>query len=228
MECNLCKKKVTNFLDFNKRRSAKCPNCSSLERHRFAAWFLTSNNLKFSHFLHIAPESVLVPLLKSVSTKYTGGDLLDYERLKCRQLDATNIDFEANTFDGIFASHILEHIPEDTKAMQEFYRVLRPKGVLMVMIPQKLNEKQTYEDFTITSEEERTIHFGQKDHVRWYGTDFTEKLKSIGFYVTILYRKEMEPSVNNMAFDLKSCVSEEVFKKYSLATNDILYICQKP
>jgi ubiquinone/menaquinone biosynthesis C-methylase UbiE len=36
----------------------------------------------------------------------------------------------------------LEHIPDDTKAMQELYRVLKPGGMAILQIPQDLKERQ--------------------------------------------------------------------------------------
>ena len=76
---------------------------------------------------------------------------------------------------------MLEHIPEDQKAMQEMYRVLKPGGTLIAQVPLEENRTQTFEDNSITDKATRTEIFGQYDHVRIYGTDYYTRLESVGF-----------------------------------------------
>lgn len=95
--------------------------------------------------------------------------------------DICNLPFDSNTYDIIFCNHVLEHIPEDLKAMSELYRVLKPGGMAIVQIPLDRNRETTFEDNSITDREERTRIFGQYDHVRVYGMDYFERLQSVGF-----------------------------------------------
>lgn len=44
------------------------------------------------------------------------------------RLDLTAIPFEANAFDVILCNHVLEHVPDDARAMRELLRVLKPGG----------------------------------------------------------------------------------------------------
>jgi ubiquinone/menaquinone biosynthesis C-methylase UbiE len=44
------------------------------------------------------------------------------------------ITFEDNQYDVILCNHVLEHIPDDTKAMQELYRVLKPGGMVLQIL----------------------------------------------------------------------------------------------
>ena len=135
------------------------------------------------------------------------------------------MSFFDNFFDLIYASHILEHIPDDRKAMQEMYRTLKPNGILLAMIPQKFSE-ETYEDFTITEPDERTKHFGQSDHVRFYGLDFTKRLKEQGFHITIYCHVSVIDQIENMVYDEKHVLDKEC-DLYNLCKGEILYICRK-
>ena len=100
----------------------------------------------------------------------------------------TKISFQDNSFDIIFCSHVLEHIPDDRLAMRELYRVLKPNGFAILQVPIKdvFNGRvieKTYEDFSITTPEGKEKAFGQNDHVRVYGRDFKERVSSVGFQV---------------------------------------------
>jgi ubiquinone/menaquinone biosynthesis C-methylase UbiE len=108
---------------------------------------------------------------------------------------------------------VLEHIPDDTKAMQELYRVLKPGGMGIFQVPQDLSRKKTFQDDSITNQKERTQIFGQYDHVRIYGTDYFDKLRSIGFEVNeVDYTQNFPPAEIN---------------KYGLAAGEIIPVCIK-
>jgi ubiquinone/menaquinone biosynthesis C-methylase UbiE len=142
-------------------------------------------------------------------------------------LDAINIPFKNEEFNCIYASHILEHIIEDRKAMSEMYRVLKKNGTLIALIPQTFSLEKTYEDSSIVSPEDRKRVFGQWDHVRLYGCDFSERLKTSGFYVTIFYSNEQEENVNKMKFDEKHIINSDDMENFGLSKADLLYVCSK-
>jgi len=167
---------------------------------------------KIIKLLHIAPEKNLQKILKSFShIKYISGDL--NHLVADRKIDITNINFENDYFDFIICNHVLEHIVDDQKAMRELFRVLRPKGFAILQVPISKKAKETFEDFSITSPEEREKYFGQKDHVRIYGKDYKERLESIGFKVEL--------------YDIKKDLSIQDIKKYGLNEEEILYVCRK-
>lgn len=94
----------------------------------------------------------------------------------------------------ILCNHVLEHIPDDKKAMQELYRVLKPGGMAVLQIPLENDRDVTFEDDSITDRKERARIFGQYDHVRVYGMDYFERLKSVGFEVQAVdYTKQLAP-----------------------------------
>ena len=164
--------------------------------------------------LHIAPEKNLQKMLKSFShIKYISGDLNLLMNCNIR-LDITDINFENNYFDVIICNHVLEHIQDERKAMSELSRVLEPDGKAILQVPISKYNKETFEDFSIISPEEREKYFGQKDHVRIYGKDYKNRLESVGFKVDL--------------FDIKMFLSIREIKKYRLNEEEILYLCRKP
>ena len=128
--------------------------------------------------------------------------------------DICDLPFEDNAFDIVFCNHVLEHITDDTKAMQELYRVLKPKGMGIFQIPQELSRNKTFEDDSITDRKDRAKIFGQYDHVRVYGRDYFDKLRTVGFKVDeIDYTKKIE---------------EKELERFCLMKGEILPVCYKP
>ena len=98
--------------------------------------------------------------------------------------------------------------------MQELFRVLKPGGMAILQVPQELQREKTFADDTITDPKQRAEIFGQYDHVRIYGRDYFDKLRSIGFRVDeVDFTKELGP---------------ELVEKYCLAPGEILPVCFKP
>jgi SAM-dependent methyltransferase len=187
--CSICGKISEKFREAGvgkKRKNARCPDCGSLERHRlFWIYFMNFVWPRLrkgkKNFLHVAPEPFFTNLLREhEEINYISGDLMMPEAMV--KLDLTDIQFWDNQFDAIICSHILEHIVDDRLAMREMYRVLKPGGFLLLMVP--IYGDHTYEDCRITSPEDRRKHFGQKDHVRKYGKDIFERLEKSGFKVS--------------------------------------------
>lgn len=227
--CNLCKSRDVKFLDFNKRQEVQCSSCKSLERHRMSGIYFESNPIE-SNFvvLHIAPELITYQYLSSKSLNYESGDLFPqlYKDIpNVKKMDLTALPHGNETFDFVYASHILEHIPEDKKAINEIFRVTKKNGSALIMVPQDLRRETTYEDFSITSPQDRLKHFGQTDHVRWYGRDFSQRLIDAGFNVKIYYH----PKITSVAIKLPAHEYIQISNKNELRLNhnDIVYICTK-
>jgi SAM-dependent methyltransferase len=165
------------------RENALCPGTLSLERHRLL-WLYLERETNFINnaikVLHVAPEQVFYQKFKTFSHwEYTTTDL--HSPLAEIKADLCELPFQDNYYDLILCNHVLEHIPEDQKAMQEMYRVLKPGGTLIAQVPLQENRTQTFEDNSITDKATRTEIFGQYDHVRIYGTDYYTRLESVGF-----------------------------------------------
>lgn len=197
------------------RENALAPGTLSLERHRLL-WLYLKNETDFfsspKKVLHIAPEQCFLKRFKKLQNlDYITADL--YSPIADVKADICDLPFEDNTYDVVFCNHVLEHIVDDKKAMSELYRVLKPGGFGIFQIPQDLSLETTYEDFSITSKEERKKHFGQYDHVRIYGKDYFDKLRTAGF------------TVNEVDYSKK--IAPELVEKYCLSKGEILPVCNK-
>ena len=211
-------KSYRKFLSYGyevQRPNVLSPSTLSLERHRLL-WLYLKNETNFfttrKKVLHFAPEQAFYSRFRQMKNlDYTTTDL--NSPLADVKADICNLPFEDNTYDLIFCNHVLEHIPDDTKAMQELYRILKKGGMGIFQIPQELDRDTTYEDDSITDKKERAKIFGQYDHVRIYGRDYFEKLRSIGFNVEEV--------------DYTSTLSEEEITKYCLSKGELLPVCYK-
>ncbi len=211
-------KSFRKFLPYgyeNQRENVLSPSTLSLERHRLLWLYLQSETDFFTapkKVLHFAPEQAFYKRFrKQKNLDYITTDL--NSPLADVKADICNLPFEDNEFDVILCNHVLEHIPDDTKAMQELYRVLKPNGMGIFQIPQDLSREKTFEDNSITDKKERAKIFGQYDHVRIYGKDYFDKLRSVGFTV--------------IEEDYTKKISPEVVDKYRLAKGEIIPVCFK-
>jgi len=160
--------------------------------------------------LHFAPEAALSHTFRSLTgMTYLSSDL--EADVADTQVDITQLPFPDSSFDIIYCSHVLEHVPDDRKAMREIRRVLRPSGWAVLQVP--IKGRRTYEDWSITAPEDRQRVFGQSDHVRFYGNDFSERLTQQGFQV-------MEDS-----FASKLPLRELV--QFGITPQERIYLCRK-
>jgi SAM-dependent methyltransferase len=179
-ECPNCGYEGT-FVHFGDppRWDARCPSCGSLERHRLLALLLRRRPdlLKAKAVLHFAPESCISGVLQKGGGRYVTADISGQADLT---LNIEMIDLPDASFDVVFCSHVLEHV-NDLKALRELRRILTQGGTLFAMVPIVEGWQETFEDESVTSEADRDLHFGQWDHVRYYGSDFRMRLKDAGF-----------------------------------------------
>lgn len=197
------------------RDNVLSPSTLSLERHRLLWLYLKQHTNFFTSphkVLHFAPEQAFYKRFRRLDNlDYTTTDL--NSPLADVKADICNLPFADNTFDFILCNHVLEHIPDDHKAMQELYRVLQPGGTAILQIPQDLRREKTFEDDSITDPKERARIFGQYDHVRIYGRDFFDQLRNIGFEVEEV--------------DMTSLLSPDLVDRYRLAKGEIIPVVRK-
>ena len=213
-------KSFRKFLPYGygkQRENALSPSTLSLERHRLMWLFLRDETPFFTSTeklktLHIAPEQCFLDIFrKQKNLEYITSDL--ESPIADVKADICDLPFDDNSFDVVFCNHVLEHITDDTKAMQELFRVLKKGGFGIFQIPQDLSRETTFEDDTITDRKERAEIFGQYDHVRVYGRDYFDKLRSIGFKVDEV--------------DYTKKIAQEKLERFCLMKNEILPVCYK-
>lgn len=213
-------KSFRKFLPYGygkQRENALSPSTLSLERHRLMWLFLRDETDFFTSkeklkVLHIAPEQCFLNVFrKQKNLNYTTSDL--ESPIADVKADICDLPFEDNSYDVIFCNHVLEHISDDTKAMQELFRVMKKGGFGIFQIPQDISRKTTFEDDSITDKKERAKIFGQYDHVRVYGLDYFDKLRSVGFKVDEI--------------DYTKKISAEKLERFCLMKGEILPVCYK-
>ncbi len=182
---NLCKEKFLcpvceysgPFIDINPptgfRKHAKCPKCGSLERHRIQ-YLVVKNILKGMNvskmkMLHFAPELFFRKIFSKWFGRYETADLkmkdVDYN------VDLQDLPFDDSTYDFVFASHVLEHIPDDGKAIEEIRRVLKPNGIAILPVP--LISKKTIEYPELNPNEAYHVRASGMDYYDRYERYFT-------------------------------------------------------
>lgn len=219
VECPVCEKKFKKFLPYGyndyQRENVLCPYDLTLERHRLMWVYLKTKSNFFTDDLkvmHIAPEQCFYKLFRNQKNlDYTTGDL--ESPLADLHFDLHKIPLEDNQYDVIFCNHVMEHVDNDVQCMQELLRIMKPGGWGILQVPMDTTRDTTYEDPTITDPKERQKHFWQYDHVRLYGTNYPDVLRSAGFEVEEYdYRKELD---------------EETYNRYRFYEGEMLYIVRK-
>jgi len=218
VECPVCNSTFSKMLPYGRiisRENALCPECLSLERHRLM-WlylnqktnFFTANN----KLLHIAPEHCFINRFEKLKNlEYITADI--ESPLAKVKMDVHDIPFKENTFDIVFCNHVLEHVENDIRAMQEMLRVLKPGGWAILQSPIDPSRVITFEDKSITDPAERERVHGQDDHMRTYGLDYGDRIKRSGFIVKEdAFVKELP---------------DELVKRYCLPSEEIIYLCTK-
>ncbi|HEY0744043.1 MAG TPA: class I SAM-dependent methyltransferase [Chryseosolibacter sp.] len=184
--CPVCGSGFRKFLPYgriNARPNALCPSCQSLERHRLIWLYLKTQTEFFKKpmdVLHIAPEACFMKAFERMhGDRYITADI--ESPLAKVKMDIHSIPFEENSFDAVLCNHVLEHVNNDIEAMREINRVLRPGGFAVLQVPffNPIPER-TYEDLSITDPREREKAFGQDDHVRKYGRDYSKRIAEAG------------------------------------------------
>lgn len=222
--CPVCQKKVFRWRPFTREVGDKvcrtevggrvCPHCASMERTRhFILWLQGEGIIRPGvRMLHFAPEPGVEARIRPIlGSSLVTADL--FMEGVDRKEDITDLTFEDGSFDFIYCSNVLEHVPEDRKAMAELFRVLTPGGLAYIQVP--IHDGPTDEDPSVVDPVERTRRFGQADHVRWYGFDIEDRLKEAGFQVATLY---MPDALN---------LEDSTIKSMNLGKREAVHLCTK-
>jgi SAM-dependent methyltransferase len=205
--CPFCGKQFGKFIPFVNRYgitvtadiisgqsngTERCPCCRALDRERALYFYFKENiSLASKRVLHVAPEDGLHFFIASSGClEYVCGDLnpRHYHAVssKIRKIDLLHVDYPDRHFDIAICNHVLEHIPDDLTAMKEIYRILKPSGIAILLVPIGAKLGRTFEDASKVTAAERAQAFGKSDHVRIYAEcDYLDRLRSVGFRATV-------------------------------------------
>jgi SAM-dependent methyltransferase len=199
-----------------------CPICFANSRARLLLQYIERETRILSAdppigVLHIAPEyGIFVRLRAKKVINYRPVDISLQEYRDTGGVaycDITAIDHSDESFDLIICSHVLEHIPDDRRAMKELFRVLKRGGRAILQVPISASLQSTVEDPSLSDPRERERRFGQHDHFRIYGADYTTRLQECGFLVE--------------TFDPKSRWGEALVEELRLNPREKLFIGRK-
>lgn len=216
VECPVCKSTYKKFLPYGRkaRENALCPSCLSLERHRLIWLFLQAETNFFSapqKVLHIAPETCFIDRFKSLKhLDYITGDI--ESPLADIKMDIHKIPFGDNSFDVVFCNHVLEHVEDDIRACAEINRILRKGGWGIIQSP-VYDIPETLEDRSVQDPAERERLFGQRDHLRKYGQDYSRRLANSGLQIT---EKKFVQSLDTVTI----C-------RHALPDQETIFFCEK-
>lgn len=209
-------RKLLPYGRVHSRSNALAPHSMSLERHRLLWLYLKKKTNFFAmpnRVLHIAPEYCFIKKFSRMKNlDYITADLVSpWAKVK---LDVQDIPFPTSNFDVILCNHVLEHVPDDQKAMRELFRVMKPGGFGIFQVPLDVTLSETQEDQSINTPALRELHYGQRDHLRLYGTDYADRLQKAGFIVT--------------EDNFVQTLPRELAIRYALPLNEVIYLCVKP
>jgi len=191
-----------------------CPRCNSKARHRRIWLFLEEHTNLFSaplRLFEVAPKFSFARRFRKMSNlSYMAGDLQLHPESMLR-MDVTAMPISSNSFDALICVHVLEEVMQDRLAMSEMFRVLKPGGWALVTVPTNMSA-MTYEDPSIVAPKDRKRAFGEPAHVRVYGYDLADRLRSNGFTVTM---------------DLAEDVPLQKRARYGLRPDENIFFCRK-
>ncbi len=237
--CNICNKPLRDFFSFPKsledaaklagfpydfreaetlnHKHYNCPFCLSSDRERLYLLFLDNyldTQKRVCSVLDFAPGYSFVKAMRNRNgISYTTADFFrsDYDIL----VDVCNMtSLKDDQFDIVICSHILEHVPSPNQALKEIMRVLKAGGFAIIMVPLFDGVTSTVEESQYNTDELRTKHYGQSDHVRLFAKDdFIRRIEEAKFNLKMFTIDD---------FDKK------LIEKYAIADNSVLYVCYKP
>lgn len=187
--CPACRRDVAGFYRYGHEREWGCPNCGASPRERLMHALLDLDVIALPRgaaILHCAPnEMSLVHRFRAAAGAYVPADFdpTRYPLPDIQRLDLMALDDEAR-FDILYASHVMEHVPDDAQVLRNIARALKPGGEAWLIVP--LWEKPSEDGPADLPPRERERRFGQWDHVRQYGRDFAERIRAAGLEVELL------------------------------------------
>ncbi len=186
----------------NWRETLRCPSCDLINRwrssvHLFEA--LAAPTAKTSIYI----TEVVTPLYRLLKKRYPKaigsefvagfkpGETVEAHGERILVQDVTELSFRSNRFDALLSFDVLEHVPDYRKALQEFFRVLKPGGILLWSAPFWVSE-QTEVRATMVKNGQIEHHMPPVYHgdplsndkvlcFQSFGMDILQEMEAIGF-----------------------------------------------
>ncbi len=197
--CPACGRDVVGFFRYGDNAQWGCPACGASPRERLMNHLIDSGALTLpvgGAILHMAPnEGSLVRRYAAAAADYVPADL--FPGVYAQVPGVTRVDLMAladeERFDLFYASHVMEHVPDDRLVLANILRALKPGGEAWLIVP--LWDRPTEDGSFAMSPRERERRFGQWDHVRQYGHDFADRIRTAGFDLEEIAAVDLDPAV---------------------------------
>lgn len=199
-----------------------CPLCGASDRDRLYALYLKGYlaSREMNEIIKIIDIAPSAPLSHFINNQIAYSKNISYRTADMEmngvddKIDISNMQlYSRHQFDFFICSHVLEHVPDDNKAFSELYRILKPGGSGILMVPIILGLSQIDEDPSLTDESEKWRRFGQNDHIRLYSKEgFIDRAGKAGFLIH-QYGKEY--------------FGEKALTRSGITDQSVLYVVEK-
>ncbi len=183
-QCNICRWSGEAFDGPVHCEAAVCPRCGSIGRDRFLFWALQQRvtpggPTQRLRVLETSPR--LDQRYRQAMASwfdYLCSDFDERAHAGMIRIDLEHIDLPTDSLDVVLTPHVLEHVADTAKALDELYRVLRPGGTLLLQVPVLQGQ---------TAPPAQPEFHGDHTPVFWrFGPALGDALASRGFEVTLL------------------------------------------
>jgi SAM-dependent methyltransferase len=240
--CNICGHRLSRFIPFRDERvvtitlpevldvigsdkiNFECPWCGSHDRERHLYMYMGKfgffDSLPEMTVLHFAPEKRLSKLITSQNPiLYEKCDLFP-KGLDIKCVNILDIPYSDGSFDLVIANHVLEHVPDDLKALAEIHRIIKPGGYAILQTPFSAKLHKTWSDEGVDNDHARLIAYGQDDHVRLYGRDIFDRFTTTNLTPNLLHHKDILPSYDSRVYGVNAAEPFFLFKKEDASTSN--------
>jgi SAM-dependent methyltransferase len=179
--CNVCGWHGEDFEGPRHSERATCPHCGSIARDRFLHHCFQART-RYRRDLRVLETSPrLGDEYRTVMRERVDYLCSDFDLRAHRadlQVDLQDMELPDESLDVVLTSHVLEHVPDTDRALKELFRVLRPGGHLVLLVP--ITQGKTAPPAEPEYHSDDTL-------VYWrFGLDLTERLRGAGFRTTVL------------------------------------------
>ncbi|MGE4323017.1 MAG: methyltransferase domain-containing protein [Sphingobium sp.] len=198
--CPACGGAVVGFFRYGDNHEWGCPACGASPRERLMNHLIGEGVLRVplqGAVLHMAPNERSLVRRFSAAADYQPADIdpARYAVSGMRRVDLMELD-DTDRYDLFYASHVMEHVPDDALVLRNIFRALKPGGEAWLIVP--LWDRPTEDGSFAMPPRERERRFGQWDHVRQYGPDFADRIRAAGFTLEEIAAATLDPQVRHV------------------------------
>ncbi len=213
--CTVCRWQGTAFDGVEHCESSVCPQCGAIGRDRWLFHCLTSSTTvtKQTRLLETSPRmGHAYKDAMSARVDYLASDYDQRAHQADIAIDLQKIDLPDDSLDVVLTSHVLEHVPDTDAALDELYRVLKPGGTVILLVPVLQG---------VTAPPAEPEFHGDDTPVFWrFGLDLTGTLRDHGFVTRLLCTADFKRHAENRDARWPQGISPEWDVESILAATD--------